>query len=88
MLSTSSGSCWAVNNYCPYKNIGPKSPADDGFEGGFSTSLMYKDLALAISAASESNTKIKYGLYSHDKYRKLFENGKGNFDFSYIVNDI
>ena len=48
VLSTSSGSCWAINNYCPYKNIGPKSPADKNFEGGFSSSLMLKDLSLAL----------------------------------------
>ena len=65
VLSTSSGSCWAINNYCPYKGIGPKSPADNNFKGGFSTALMYKDLSLAIAAAKETNTKINFLGFAH-----------------------
>ncbi len=85
VLSTSSGSCWAINNYCPYKGIGPKSPADKNFEGGFSAALMSKDLSLAIAAAKASGTKINYGLQSQKQFEKLVNEGLGNFDFSKIV---
>ena len=61
VLSTSSGSCWAINNYCPYKGIGPDSPADKNYNGGFATSLMNKDLSLAIAAAKSTDTKVNYG---------------------------
>ena len=44
ILSTSSASCWSINNYCPIENVGPKSPADNNFQPGFSTNLMLKDL--------------------------------------------
>ena len=37
VISTSTGSCWAVNSYCPIKGIGPISPADKDYEGGFAT---------------------------------------------------
>ena len=87
VLSTSSGSCWAINNYCPYKGIGPKSPADSNFKGGFSTALMYKDLSLAIAAAKETNTKISFGLQSQKQFQNLVQNKKGHLDFSNIVND-
>ena len=39
ILSTSTGSCWAINNYCPVKGVGPKSPADNKFKPGFSGDL-------------------------------------------------
>ena len=39
ILSTSTGSCWAVNNYCPIKAVGPESPADKNFQPGFSCFL-------------------------------------------------
>ena len=87
VLSTSSGSCWAINNYCPYKGIGPKSPSDNNFKGGFSSALMLKDLTLAMSAAKESKTKVNYGLQSHKKFETIVKEGKGQFDFSYVVNE-
>ncbi len=87
VLSTSSGSCWAINNYCPYKGIGPKSPSDDDFKAGFSSTLMLKDLTLAMSAAKETNTKINYGLQSHKKFQSIVQKKKGHFDFSYVVNE-
>ena len=31
ILSTSTSSCWAINNYCPIKGVGPDSPADKNF---------------------------------------------------------
>lgn len=85
VLATSTGSCWAVNTYCPIKGVGPKSPADNNYKGGFSTSLMYKDLGLAMDAINHTNTKVDYGLQTFDKYKKL-NKILGHLDFSNIVN--
>ena len=32
VTSTSSASCWAINNYFPVPGIGPVSPADNDFD--------------------------------------------------------
>ena len=85
VLSTSSGSCWAINNYCPYEGIGPDSPADKNYKGGFATSLMFKDLSLAIAAAKSSGTRVNYGLQSQKSYAKLVADGHADLDFSCIV---
>ena len=85
VLSTSSGSCWAVNTYCPVEGVGPQSPSDKNFQGGFSTNLMLKDLGLAIEAIDKTNTKVDYARQTFNKYKKLIENNNGNLDFSYIV---
>ena len=58
VISTSSGSCWAVNNYCPIPRIGPNSPADNDFKPGFSVNLMHKDLSLALEAANDVNLNM------------------------------
>ena len=87
VISTSTGSCWAVNSYCPIKGIGPISPADKNYEGGFATALMYKDLGLAVDAAAETKSNINYGIQTYKKYKHLTENKKGNLDFSNIVNE-
>ena len=86
VLSTSTGSCWALNNYCPIKSIGPISPADNDFNPGFSSKLMLKDLTLALSTATDSNLNLKLGEQVLQNYEKLVENDKGNLDFSNIVN--
>ena len=87
VISTSTGSCWAVNSYCPIKGIGPNSPADKDYEGGFATALMYKDLGLAVDAAAETKSNINYGIQSYEKYKQVTENNKGNLDFSNIINE-
>ena len=87
VISNSTGSCWAINSYCPIKGIGPTSPADKNYEGGFATALMYKDLGLAVDAAKETKTKVIYGLQTYEKYKQVSENNKGNLDFSNIINE-
>ena len=87
VLSTSSGSCWAINNYFPLKNIGPTSPADNNYSGGFSTALMTKDLNLAIEAGKISNTELKYGNQTYNKFKDLMNKNLGNLDFSNVVNN-
>ena len=87
VISTSTGSCWAINSYCPIKGIGPISPADKNYEGGFATALMYKDLGLAVDAAEETKSNINYGIQTYEKYKEVTENNKGNLDFSNIINE-
>ena len=85
VISTSTGSCWALNNYFPVKNIGPTSPADNEFKPGFSSKLMLKDLKLAKKGAEENNLNLDLNNYVINKYEKLVENNKGELDFSVLV---
>lgn len=86
VLSTSTGSCWAVNTYCPIKGVGPDSPSDHDYKGGFATSLMSKDLGLAKQAIEEAKISINYGIQSLEKFQQLVEKGEGNLDFSNVIN--
>lgn len=85
VISTSTGSCWALNNYFPVKNIGPFSPADNDFKPGFSSKLMLKDLKLAKKGAENNNLNLDLNNYVINKYENLIEKNKGEFDFSIIV---
>lgn len=87
VLSTSTGSCWAINSYCPIEGVGPISPSDNGYSGGFSTALMYKDLGLAMDAIQETKSRVDYGKETFKKYEKCVQNGKGHLDFSNIINE-
>ena len=51
--SKASGQSWSMTSYCPVPGVGPQSPADKGYQGGFATNLMLKDLLLAMAAAEQ-----------------------------------
>lgn len=88
VLSTSTASCWALNNYTPIKGVGPISPADNDFKPGFSSQLMFKDLSLALSAASNANLNLDFGNRILNKYKEHINLNKGHLDFSDIINEI
>ena len=85
ILSTSTGSCWAINNYCPIKGVGPKSPADNNFEPGFSASLMFKDLSIALKAIQSTNTSAPFGKKAQENFGNMVNQKKGDLDFSAIT---
>jgi 3-hydroxyisobutyrate dehydrogenase len=88
VLSTSTASCWAINNYCPVPKIGPSSPADNNYEGGFAASLMSKDLGIALQALNSSKTPSPLGKHVDNIYKKMVNSGLGHLDFSAIIKHI
>ena len=86
VLSTSSGSCWAINNYCPIEGVGPNSPADKKFQPGFSAELMLKDLTIALKAIEETKTPADFGRKAQENFKDMIDNHKGDLDFSAIIN--
>ena len=71
ILSTSTGSCWSINSYCPLEGIGPKSPADNKFQPGFSANLMFKDLNIALKAIKMSSTSAYFGTKAQENFKKM-----------------
>jgi 3-hydroxyisobutyrate dehydrogenase len=61
VVSTSSGSSWTMNNYCPVPGPVPTSPANNGYRPGFMTQLLVKDLTLAQQAAQETGAATPMG---------------------------
>ena len=85
ILSTSTGSCWAINNYCPIKGVGPESPADKNFEPGFSANLMFKDLSIALKAIQTTGTPAPFGTKAQTNFGNMVSKNKGHLDFSAIT---
>ena len=88
VVSTASGSCWAINTYCPVPNVGPNTPADNNYIPGFSTDLMLKDLGLAKTAAEETNSFTPLGKEAYALYENFYSKGGKGKDFSAILNFI
>ncbi len=86
VVSTSSGSSWSMNSYCPAPGIGPKSPADNGYKPGFAAELMLKDLTLSQMAARAVDADTPLGAAAADLYRRFVEEEGGRgMDFSAML---
>ena len=83
--SQASGQSWSMTTYCPVPGVGPKTPADNDYEGGFAAALMLKDLKLALEAAEQAGVEVEMGDEAEEEYEKFVEAGGGNKDFSGII---
>ncbi|HEY9058501.1 MAG TPA: 3-hydroxyisobutyrate dehydrogenase [Aurantimonas sp.] len=89
VASTSSGSCWSINTYCPAPGIGPKSPADNDYRPGFAADLMLKDLNLSQEAAESAGARTELGRHARDIYDAFVGSGGGKGrDFSAILDKL
>ena len=88
VVSTSSGSCWSVNTYCPAPGVGPQSPADNDYKPGFAAALMLKDLKLSQQAAEAAEAPTPMGQRATELYQAFVDDGNGGRDFSAILPDL
>jgi 3-hydroxyisobutyrate dehydrogenase len=86
VVSTSSGSSWSMNTYCPAPGVGPSSPADNDYKPGFAAELMLKDLRLAQEAAAAADADTPLGEAAMKLYAEFVEREDGmGRDFSAML---
>jgi 3-hydroxyisobutyrate dehydrogenase len=84
--SKASGQSWSMTSYCPVPGVGPETPADRNYEGGFAAALMLKDLRLAMEAARSVDAYTPMGGEAEELYTRFAEAlGGGSKDFSAII---
>ena len=83
--SVATGQSWSMTSYAPLPGVGPKSPADNGYQGGFAAALMLKDLKLASEAARSVGAETPMGERATELYRRFTEAGNAGLDFSGII---
>ena len=83
--SKASGQNWSMTSYCPVPGVGPASPADNDYQGGFATALMLKDLKLAMEAAESVGAQTPMGKRAAELYQAFADAGSNNTDFSAII---
>jgi len=83
--SQSSGQCWSLTSYCPWPGPVPTAPSNRGYEGGFATAMMLKDLKLAQEAAAKSGAAAPLGASAEGLYALFDRLGFGAKDFSAIL---
>src|SRR5687767_10156394 len=85
IASKASGQSWSMTSYCPVPGVGPETPADRGYEGGFAAALMLKDLKLAMEAAEQAGAYTPMGGEAEELYQRFVDLGGGGKDFSGII---
>ena len=83
--SKASGQSWSMTSYCPVPGVGPETPADRDYEGGFATALMLKDLKLAMAAAKEAGAYTPMGGEAEELYQRFADRGGAGKDFSALI---
>ena len=83
--SKASGQSWSMTSYCPVPGVGPQSPADNGYQGGFAAALMLKDLKLAMEAAASVGAQVPMGSRAEELFEAFAAAGNGGMDFSGII---
>ncbi len=85
IASVSSGQSWSMTSYCPVPGVGPETPADRDYQGGFAAALMLKDLRLAMEAARGAGATVPMGAKAAELYEAYAAEGQGSTDFSGII---
>ena len=85
IASKASGQSWSMTSYCPVPGVGPSTPADRNYEGGFAAALMLKDLRLAMEAAEGVGADTPMGKRAEELYSAFAEAGGAAKDFSGII---
>ncbi|AOG00363.1 3-hydroxyisobutyrate dehydrogenase [Blastomonas sp. RAC04] len=83
--SKASGQSWSMTSYCPVPGVGPASPADNGYAGGFAAALMLKDMRLALEAAKANGAQVPMGERAEAIYAAFVEADAQGLDFSAII---
>jgi 3-hydroxyisobutyrate dehydrogenase len=85
IASKSSGQCWALTSYALELGLVPSAPSNRGYEGGFASELMLKDLRLAEQAAVASQATTLLGSAAASVYAMHCAGGRGRLDFSSVI---
>jgi len=85
IASKSSGQSWSLTSYCPWPGPVAAAPSNRGYEGGFATAMMLKDLKLAQEAAAKAGAATPLGAQAEGLYALFERLGGGAKDFSAIL---
>jgi len=84
IASKSTSQCWAMTSYCPVPGPVPSSPANRGYQAGFTGAMMLKDLKLAQQAAIAVGAATPMGAEAAALFGLHVQHGGGPRDFSGI----
>jgi 3-hydroxyisobutyrate dehydrogenase len=85
VLTHATGDCTAVRTRLPVAGVVPDSPASHGWEPGFMTDLMAKDLDLALAYAAAARVPMATTATARQMLTAAQDAGYGREDFSAVA---
>ena len=85
VLTHATGDCVAVRTRLPVPGVIPESPASNGWQPGFMTDLMAKDLDLAMAYAVRSGVPVSTTAAARQLLTAASAAGYGREDFSAVA---
>ena len=84
VISKSSGNTWVMENMHPVPGLVAKAASSGGYQPGFMTDLMCKDLGLAVDAARALRVPVFVAPAAQQLYRLASSHGLGRKDFTSV----
>jgi 3-hydroxyisobutyrate dehydrogenase len=84
VISKSSGHTWIMEHMHPVAGLAPKAASTNGYQPGFMTDLMCKDLGLAVDAARGLRVPVFVAPAAQQLYRLASSHGLGRKDFTSV----
>lgn len=84
IMGKSSGNNWSLERYNPWPGVMENTPASRGYQGGFMTRLMVKDLGLAMALAEHAKSPVPLGALARSLFLLHAQGGFEALDFSSI----
>ncbi len=85
VASTASGQCYALTTHCPVPGPVPTSAANRGYQPGFATELMAKDLRLSQDCAKFSGAPTPLGAAASALYERFLSKDGRGVDYTGII---
>lgn len=85
IMCKSSGNNWSLERYNPWPGVMENTPASRGYEGGFMTRLMVKDLGLAMALAEHAHSAVPMGALARNLFNLHASQSRESKDFSSIL---
>jgi len=85
VLTHATGDCVAVRTRLPVPGVVPDSPASNGWQPGFMTDLMAKDLDLAMAYAARTGVPVATTATARQLLTAASAAGYGREDFSAVA---
>jgi 3-hydroxyisobutyrate dehydrogenase len=82
IMNTSTARCWSSDTYNPCPGVMDGVPSSNGYQGGFGSALMQKDLGLALDASRANGVPAPMGATAFQLYSMMMAHGAGGKDFS------
>jgi len=84
VISKSSGNTWVMENMHPVPGLVARAASTGGYQPGFMTDLMCKDLGLAVDAARALRIPVFVAPAAQQLYRLASSHGLGRKDFTSV----